>query len=99
MAIEKRRKIGPSVCADAVTPDVKNTALFLFPSPPFLSRAAYRKGCAAIFDAGPEDLEGELAFDTVSYEVGNLRLYHHDRAGAVVLFSVVKGQAWNAWGS
>jgi tetratricopeptide (TPR) repeat protein len=49
--------------------------------------------------AGPEDLEGELAFDTVSYGVGNWHLYHHDRSAAVVLFrNVVKGEAWNSWG-
>jgi tetratricopeptide (TPR) repeat protein len=49
--------------------------------------------------AGPADLEGELAFDTVSYGVGNWNLYHHDRSEAVGLFrNVVKGEAWNAWG-
>jgi hypothetical protein len=49
--------------------------------------------------AGPNDLEGELAFDTVSYGVGNWRLYHHDGAGAAALFrNVAKGEAWNAWG-
>ena len=49
--------------------------------------------------SGPEDLEGELAFDTVSYGVGNWRLYHHNRSDAVGLFrNVVKGEAWNSWG-
>lgn len=49
--------------------------------------------------AGPEDLEGELAFDTVSYGVGNWRIYHQQRADAIGLFrNVVKGEAWNAWG-
>ena len=47
----------------------------------------------------PEDLEGELSFDTVTYGVGNWRVYHHNRAGAVGLFrNVVKGEAWNSWG-
>jgi hypothetical protein len=47
----------------------------------------------------PEDLEGELSFDTVTYGVGNWRVYHHNRAGAVGLFrNVVKGEVWNSWG-
>jgi len=49
--------------------------------------------------AKPDDLEGELAFDTVSYGVGNWRVYHHQRSDAMGLFrNVVKGEAWNAWG-
>ncbi|MGA3087896.1 MAG: hypothetical protein ABSD75_04745 [Terriglobales bacterium] len=48
---------------------------------------------------GPKDLEGELAFDTVSDGVGNWYLYHHNRAPAVELFkNVVRGEAWNSWG-
>ena len=49
--------------------------------------------------AGPADVEGELAFNTVSYGVGNWRIYHQDRSGAKGLFeNVVKGEAWNSWG-
>lgn len=49
--------------------------------------------------AGPDDIEAELAFDTVSYGVGNWRLYHHNATDAVNLFrNVVKGEAWNSWG-
>jgi hypothetical protein len=49
--------------------------------------------------ARPDDLEAELAFDTVTYGVGNWRLYHGNRTGAMDLFQkVVQGQAWNAWG-
>jgi tetratricopeptide (TPR) repeat protein len=49
--------------------------------------------------SGPEDLEAELAFDTVSYGVGNWLIYHQRRSEADPLFeSVVKGEAWNAWG-
>ncbi len=48
---------------------------------------------------GPEDLEGELAFDTVGYGVGNWHLYHHNSAKAVGLFQkIVMGEAWNSWG-
>ena len=47
----------------------------------------------------PEDLEGELAFNTVGYGVGNWHLYHHDPAEAVGLFrKIVRGEAWNSWG-
>ena len=49
--------------------------------------------------AGPADVEGELAFNTVSYGVGNWRIYHQNRSGAKGLFvNVVKGEAWNSWG-
>ncbi len=48
----------------------------------------------------PNDVEAELSFDTVTYGVGNWRLYNnHDAKGAAALFrEVVKGNAWNAWG-
>lgn len=47
----------------------------------------------------PNDVEAELAFDTVTYGVGNWHLYAHDPARPAELFGqVVTGQAWNAWG-
>lgn len=47
----------------------------------------------------PNDLEGELAFDTVAYGVGNWHLYTHDPEQPEQLFRrVVTGNAWNAWG-
>ncbi|MGH9736085.1 MAG: hypothetical protein ACRD8A_16020, partial [Candidatus Acidiferrales bacterium] len=55
----------------------------------------------------PKDVEGELAYDTVAYGVGNWHLYNaasgengaKDRLRAQQLFeSVVTGDAWNAWG-
>lgn len=47
----------------------------------------------------PNDIEAELAYDTVTYGLANWHLYHHDAAAALPLFrSVVSGQAWNAWG-
>jgi tetratricopeptide (TPR) repeat protein len=47
----------------------------------------------------PDDVEAELAYDTVAYGVGNWHFYHHDRERAQELFkSVVTGDAWNAWG-
>jgi Flp pilus assembly protein TadD len=45
------------------------------------------------------DTESELAFNTVSYGVGNWHIYHHDNAAALPLFrNVVAGEAWNSWG-
>lgn len=47
----------------------------------------------------PNDLEGELAFDTVAYGVGNWHLYMRDPEQPEQLFRrVVTGNAWNAWG-
>ncbi len=47
----------------------------------------------------PNDVEAELAYDTVAYGVGNWHLYNHDPRRAAELFkSVVTGDAWNAWG-
>jgi tetratricopeptide (TPR) repeat protein len=49
--------------------------------------------------AKPDDVEAELRFNTVSYGVGNWRLYHHEVPQAMSLFNeVVKGEAWNSWG-
>jgi tetratricopeptide (TPR) repeat protein len=85
-----------------ITPDVKNTEPHLY----FYLRLLHfyqgqltEEAVLPPPPAGPNDLEGELAFDTVSYGVGNWRLYHHNRSDAVGLFrNVVKGEAWNAWG-
>jgi tetratricopeptide (TPR) repeat protein len=85
-----------------ITPEVKNTEPHLFF---YLRLLHFYQGKLTENQvlppppAGPDDLEGELAFDTVTYGVGNWHLYHGDRAGAVDLFrKVVKGEAWNAWG-
>ncbi len=49
--------------------------------------------------ATPNDIEGELQFNTVSYGVGNWHLYNGDPARARQLFEpVVTGYAWNSWG-
>jgi tetratricopeptide (TPR) repeat protein len=85
-----------------ITPEVKNTEPHLF----FYLRLLHfyqgklvEKEVLPPPPAGPDDLEGELAFDTVTYGVGNWRLYHGDRAGATELFrKVVEGEAWNSWG-
>jgi tetratricopeptide (TPR) repeat protein len=85
-----------------ITPDVKNTEPHLYFYLRLLHFYQGQLTAKAVLPhppAAPEDLEGELAFDTVSYGVGNWRLYHHDRSDAVGLFrNVVKGEAWNSWG-
>ena len=49
---------------------------------------------------GPEDSEGELAYNTTSFGLGNWYLYQgHDEGKAKAIFqSVVQGEAWNSWG-
>jgi len=85
-----------------ITPGVKNTEPHLYFYLRLLHFYQGQLTAEAVLPpppAGPDDLEGELAFDTVSYGVGNWRVYHHQRADAMELFqNVVKGQAWNAWG-
>jgi tetratricopeptide (TPR) repeat protein len=85
-----------------ITPEVKNTEPHLYFYLRLLHFYQGQLTAEAVLPrppAGPEDLEGELAFDTVSYGVGNWQLYHHNRSEAVGLFrNVVKGEAWNAWG-
>jgi len=85
-----------------ITPDVKNTEPHLYFYLRLLHFYQGQLTAEAVLPpppAGPKDLEGELAFDTVSYGVGNWRLYHHNFSGAVGLFrNVVKGEAWNSWG-
>ncbi len=85
-----------------ITPDVKNTEPHLF----FYLRLLHfyqgkltEKEVLPAPPTGPDDLEGELSFNTVTYGVGNWHLYHGDRAGATEYFrKVVKGEAWNSWG-
>jgi tetratricopeptide (TPR) repeat protein len=85
-----------------ITPEVKNTEPHLYFYLRLLHFYQGKLAAEAVLPpppAGPADLEGELAFNTVSYGVGNWRFYLHDNAGAVELFrKVVKGEAWNSWG-
>jgi tetratricopeptide (TPR) repeat protein len=85
-----------------ITPEVKNTEPHLYFYLRLLHFYQGQLTADAVLPpppARPDDLEGELAFDTVSYGVGNWRLYHHQRSDAIGLFkNVVKGEAWNAWG-
>jgi tetratricopeptide (TPR) repeat protein len=85
-----------------ITPEVKNTEPHLYFYLRLLHFYQGKLTAEAVLPpppAGPDDLEGELSFDTVSYGVGNWRFYHHDNSGAMELFrNVVKGEAWNSWG-
>lgn len=85
-----------------ITPDVKNTGPhYAF----YLRLLHFYQGAMPEFEViptkptDPNDIEGELAFDTVSYGVGNWHLYAHDPDRPAQLFErVVTGEAWNAWG-
>ena len=85
-----------------ITPDMKNTEPHLFF---YLQLERFYQGAKSEDDvlprkpANPNDVEGELSFDTVTYGVGNWHLYNRQPARAEELFKqVVTGYAWNAWG-
>jgi tetratricopeptide (TPR) repeat protein len=87
---------------ERITPDVKNTEPHLYFYLRLLHFYQGQLTAEAVLPpppTGPQDLEGELSFNTVSYGVGNWRVYHHNYSDAVGLFrNVVKGEAWNSWG-
>jgi tetratricopeptide (TPR) repeat protein len=87
---------------ERITPEVKNTEPHLYF---YLRLLRFYQGQLteqAVLPpppSGPTDVEGELSFNTVSYGVGNWRVYHDLSADATGLFQrVVKGEAWNSWG-
>jgi tetratricopeptide (TPR) repeat protein len=85
-----------------ITPEVKNTEPHLYFYLRLLHFYQGKLTAETVLPpppTGPADIEGELSFNTVSYGVGNWRIYHHNRSGAIDLFrNVVKGEAWNSWG-
>lgn len=86
-----------------ITPDMKNTEphlLFYLRLERFYQGALSEQAVLPSKPADPNDTEAELAFDTVTYGVGNWHLYNnHDAKRATALFrEVVTGNAWNAWG-
>lgn len=96
-----------------ITPEMKNKEPHLFF---YLQLLRYYQGAKTATDIrppkpkDPNDVEGELSFDTVSYGLANMRLITAERAyeghatpqqlkGAIDIFKeVVTGNAWNAWG-
>ena len=87
---------------ERITPAVKNTEPHLYF---YLRLLRFYQGqltaetVLPAKPAGPDDIEGELSFNTVNYGVGNWRVYHGKRSEAMPLFAqVVKGEAWNSWG-
>ncbi|HEV2306754.1 MAG TPA: tetratricopeptide repeat protein [Candidatus Acidoferrales bacterium] len=86
-----------------ITPSMKNTEphlLFYLRLERFYQGALTEQAVLPPKPANPNDTEAELAFDTVTYGVGNWHLYNkHDTKRATSLFrEVVTGNAWNAWG-
>jgi len=86
-----------------ITPEMKNTEphlLFYLHLLRFYQGAMTEKDVLPEKPSDPNDTEAELAFDTVTYGVGNWHFYNdHDAKRANALFrQVVAGQAWNAWG-
>ena len=85
-----------------ITPGVKNTEPHLYF---YLRLLRFYQGVLTESQVlpptptGPDDVEGELSFDTVNYGVGNWHLYNHHSAQARGFFEkVVRGSAWNSWG-
>jgi tetratricopeptide (TPR) repeat protein len=85
-----------------ITPEMKNTEphiFFYLQLLRFYQGAKTEKEVLPPKPADPNDVEAELAFDTVTYGVGNWHLYNHEPVRAAELFKqVVTGNAWNAWG-
>ena len=85
-----------------ITPEVKNTEPHLFFYLQLLHFYQGKLTAEAVLPPKPTqpgDVESELSFNTVSYGVGNWKLYHHDVPAATALFkNVVTGEAWNSWG-
>jgi len=104
--VSLRRAGKPEAAANVlkrITPDVKNTEPHLYF---YLQLLHYYQGKISEKDLlppapkGPEDIEGELSYNTINYGVGNWRLCtNNDPAKAPEYFNrVVKGAAWNSWG-
>jgi tetratricopeptide (TPR) repeat protein len=85
-----------------ITPDVKNTEphlLFYLRLLRFYQGTTSESEILPPKPASATDVEGELAFDTIGYGVGNWHLYNKEPMRAQGFFkSVVTGYAWNSWG-
>ncbi|HTS13196.1 MAG TPA: tetratricopeptide repeat protein [Candidatus Limnocylindrales bacterium] len=88
---------------ERITPDLKNTGphyAFYLRLLHFYQGAIPEDHTLPQKPADPNDVEAELAFDTVTYGVGNWHLYQQDPSdqSAALFKQVVAGNAWNAWG-
>ncbi len=85
-----------------ITPDLKNTGphyAFYLRLLRFYQGSLFEGQVLPPKPTDPTDVEAELAFDTVTYGVGNWHLYTGDPDRPAELFKqVVTGNAWNAWG-
>jgi tetratricopeptide (TPR) repeat protein len=86
-----------------ITPDVQNKEphlLFYLKLLHFYQGKASANEILPPRPTDPNDVESELAFDTISYGLGNWRVYNdHNPTRARQLFlPVVSGNAWNSWG-
>ncbi len=85
-----------------ITPDLKNTGphyAFYLRLLRFYQGSLFEGQVVPQKPTDPNDVEAELAFDTVTYGVGNWHLYTGDPDRPAELFKqVVTGNAWNAWG-
>ena len=103
--VSLRRADRPAEAAQAlgrITPAVKNTEphlYFYLRLLRFYQGELTEQALLPNAPAGPDDVEGELSFNTVNYGAGNWHLYNGKRQEAATFFArVVKGEAWNSWG-
>jgi tetratricopeptide (TPR) repeat protein len=103
--VSLRRANKPDDAAQAlkrITPDMKNTGThyaFYLRLLRFYQGSVFEQRVLPPRPTDPNDVEAELAFDTVTYGVGNWHLYTGDPDRPAELFKqVVTGNAWNAWG-
>jgi len=103
--VSLRRAAQPDAAAQVltrITPDLRNQEphlLFYLRLLRFYQGVLPENEVLPPRPADPNDIEAELAFDTISYGVGNWHLYNNDPARARELFRpVVAGNTWNSWG-
>ncbi len=84
-----------------ITPEMKNDAAHTYF---YLSLVRLFQGAMSEHDVVPpdpsgDDTEAELRFDTVSYGIGNWRLYNGEPQKAQAYFQrIAKGSVWITWG-
>jgi len=97
------RKADAAQAAEAIPPDMTNTAPhtlhYLNLVRLFQGRAKEEAILPPVPPRDGSDTEAELAFDTVTYGVGNWHLYNGEAARAQEYFKrVLQGKVWITWG-